>query len=230
MIRVRKRAKPPKELETIGYSSDSVKRVLFEDQKGKCYLCERETGPDIATEHLRSQSRHPELVNDWNNLFLSCSYCNSKKLNSFDDILDPSTNDVECEIFHFFDSSSGQFVFHATNPQNASASLTAILLGRLFNGTHPRMPTLREEVFRKEFIAAYTVFLRKINCWLTNRDAASSAAVQAELSSEAEYLGFKFWIINSSSELKDCFGCLLNWNREPCVHCLGEQSEANPHD
>lgn len=213
MIRVRKRETAPEGLKTFGYTSDDVRRTLFADQRGKCYLCERETGTDGVTEHLRSQSRHPELVNDWNNLLLSCSYCNGKKLNSFDGILNPLKHDVECDVVQSFDSSSGRFVFCATNPLNEAASLTAELLGRLFNGTHPRMPTLREELFRKEFIAAYNVFTDKVNCWLMNRDAASQAAVQAELSPEAEYLGFKFWIVISSPELKNHFGCLLTWNR-----------------
>ena len=46
---------------------------------GKCYLCEKDNISDIEVEHLIPHKNNENLKYDWNNLFYSCSRCNSIK-------------------------------------------------------------------------------------------------------------------------------------------------------
>ena len=54
---------------------------LAKDFNGKCYICEIKPVQDPQVEHrLPHYNRNiPERVFDWNNLFYSCSHCNSVK-------------------------------------------------------------------------------------------------------------------------------------------------------
>lgn len=80
MIRIRKSQGIPQSLATTkAYDGEDVKRQLLLDQDSKCYLCERLLGTDFEIEHFAG--REGNLINDWNNLLLSCGYCNRKKFN-----------------------------------------------------------------------------------------------------------------------------------------------------
>ena len=212
MIHVRK-GDAPKALASAGYSADVVKRQLLADQDAKCYLCEREVGTDYEVEHLQSQQGHPELTNVWANLFLSCSYCNGRKSNDFDGILDPAKVNVEKLVVQRYDAKSETFVFAPVSPENTSAALTAKLLSRLFNGLRPRMPNLKEERFRAEFRQAYNLFMTRVNDYLENPTVEAELALQAELKVTAEYLGFKYWLIMEDAALRNVFEPLMMWNR-----------------
>lgn len=212
MIRVRKEDEP-EDLASAGYSADSVKRQLLADQDSKCYLCERELVTDYEVEHRQSQQGHPELTNVWSNLFLSCSYCNGRKSNDFDGILDPANVNVELLIAQRYDAKCETFIFEPVSPENASAALTAKLLGRLFNGLRPRMLNLKEERFRAEFTQAYNLFMTRINDYLENPTVETKSALQAELKVTAEYLGFKYWLIMDDPALRMVFAPLMTWNR-----------------
>lgn len=71
MIRVYKHGVAPASLANAQkYNDEDVIRQLQADQHKKCYLCERILATDFQVEHLNSQANRPELVYDWNNLFL----------------------------------------------------------------------------------------------------------------------------------------------------------------
>ncbi len=92
MIRVVKNIQAPLSLSTTKkYDGEDVKKQLIEDQSQKCYLCERTLVTDFEIEHLDSTGGRQ----DWNNLFLACRYCNGKKLQYYDDILAPNSNNIE---------------------------------------------------------------------------------------------------------------------------------------
>ncbi len=99
MIRVYKSPNAPRSLSTTqAYNGEDVLRQLESDHYKKCYLCERSLSTDFQVEHLKSQKNHPDLRQDWNNLFWSCGYCNGKKGNDFNNLLDPSVVNIEEEI------------------------------------------------------------------------------------------------------------------------------------
>ncbi|WP_223592643.1 HNH endonuclease [Neobacillus bataviensis] len=46
-----------------------------------CSYCERNLGGNIAVEHVKPKSMHPDLKLDWDNFLLACNNCNSIKGN-----------------------------------------------------------------------------------------------------------------------------------------------------
>lgn len=70
-----------KEKGTNNYRGEDVIRQLYTDFHGKCYLCEIDNLQSIEVEHLKAHhnGKNRDLMFDWNNLFYSCSHCNSVK-------------------------------------------------------------------------------------------------------------------------------------------------------
>lgn len=73
------------------YRSEEVISKLNEMFFGKCYLCEKDEISDVEVEHLIPHKGDDELKYDWNNLFYSCSRCNSIK--------STKENILNCTIF-----------------------------------------------------------------------------------------------------------------------------------
>ena len=95
MIKVYKSDKAPEKLAEAGYTCDQVKQAILNDQKDKCYLCERKVTTDYQVEHIVSRTNNKEKVNEWENLFIACNYCNDRKKHYYDDI--PLPNQLEFE-------------------------------------------------------------------------------------------------------------------------------------
>jgi len=138
MIKVFKKPTSPESLTAQKkYDSEEVKQQLIADHQGKCYLCERTVTTDFQVEHLHSQEHFPKEKYDWHNLFLSCSYCNGKKSNLFDDILNPAQEPIESLITQELDYLNKKAVFKQVNtPASTEVQQTLSLLERIFNGTH----------------------------------------------------------------------------------------------
>ncbi len=112
MIRIAKKNEAPRSLTQSGkWNKDDVNRMLLEDQHSKCYLCERELVTDFQVEHFKSRAHHPELTYEWSNLLCSCFYCNGKKSNAFDNILNPVKRDIEESIYQWIDSHNPKAIF-----------------------------------------------------------------------------------------------------------------------
>jgi len=96
MIREKKNATPPSSLQAKKkYDGQDVIDQLIADHNGKCYLCELKVRQHYEVEHLKSKENYENLRYEWTNLFLSDGYCNPKKGNRFDDILNPNDNNIE---------------------------------------------------------------------------------------------------------------------------------------
>ncbi|KIF51029.1 HNH endonuclease [Vibrio owensii] len=61
-----------------------LKPMFFE----KCYLCERDEIQDVEVEHFIPHKKVPELKYNWENLYYSCSRCNSIKSSTHINLLD----------------------------------------------------------------------------------------------------------------------------------------------
>lgn len=216
MIRVRKSQTPPGNLATKGYSDDSVRRAIHGDQDGKCYLCERDMHSDIQVEHRQSKTNFPQLTNVWSNLFLACSFCNGKKLDNYDDILDPALCNIETVICHNYDAESDRFSFTPVGQATPAVECTIKLLNLIFNGTRPKLLTIKEEALRNDFQEVYTHFNNALADYLQAPSSTTEAKVRQELAIGSEFLGFKYWMIMSDSKLSAAFGTDIVWNKEVC--------------
>jgi uncharacterized protein (TIGR02646 family) len=212
MIRVRKSEEAPEALNR-GYNNDEVRKQLLDNQEDKCYLCERQCNTDYQVEHLKSQINHPELAHAWNNLFISCSYCNQKKLNNYDDMLSPHKENVEEIIEHSM--AGGKVLFESHRNDEATTS-TIRLLTVLFNGKSG-LRNLKEQRFFNELIEKLAPFNEAIDGYLYSNDAAEKekyrSFIEDRLSIRSEYLAFKYHIIQSNATLRTTFGNLTVWNK-----------------
>lgn len=73
--------KVEKEKGTKNYRGEDVVMQLHRDFRGKCYVCEIDQLQSVEVEHLKSHhnGKNRDRMFDWNNLFYSCSHCNSVK-------------------------------------------------------------------------------------------------------------------------------------------------------
>ena len=87
MVKIERTKTPPaslaiqKQKPNGSYAQQDVIDQLFIDFHEKCYLCEQNELQSIEVEHLLPHHNGKELDRkfDWNNLFLSCSHCDSVK-------------------------------------------------------------------------------------------------------------------------------------------------------
>lgn len=90
------------------YDSEDVLSQLFIDFNSKCYLCGDKVNKDHRIEHFTPHRNENEnLKYDWNNLFLSCDYCNGIKSDSYNfdgkNIINSVNEKVEDYISHYFE-------------------------------------------------------------------------------------------------------------------------------
>jgi uncharacterized protein (TIGR02646 family) len=85
------------------YGHSSVKQALIQAQHKKCCFCERLVGDDGDVEHFRPKSAYSQqkgkkferpgyywLAYSWDNLYLSCSPCNSRQKKNLFPLVDPA--------------------------------------------------------------------------------------------------------------------------------------------
>ena len=212
MIRVKKSANSPRSLlKTDAYNGEDVQRQLLADQHGKCYLCECLVEPNYHIEHLDSKNDNRQ---DWNNLFLSCGYCNDRKLDLFDDIINPSLHNVEDIIEQRIDTSSKTAKFRSKDTSLAVAH-TIQLLERLFNGKDPKSKSRNphEEVFYDRVELIINDFLKKLIAYCLDSSEIKKKCLQEDLLIHKELLGFKYWIIKDNPQLYAVFKDDIKWNK-----------------
>lgn len=76
------------------YNKPEVVKVLKKVFLRKCYLCERDEIQDAEIEHFYAQAEGGNRV-QWENLFYSCSRCNSLKSNTYNNLLDCTDVNVD---------------------------------------------------------------------------------------------------------------------------------------
>ncbi len=212
MIRVNKSEHAPESLTTTrAYDGEDVKQQLLQDQHAKCYLCERILSTDFQIEHLRSQQHNDVDRQNWNNLFLSCSYCNVKKLANYDDIADPSQTNIESGIKQEIDFSTKKAVF---TPLIDSAEIdrTIQLLQKIHNG-QSFCRKIKEERFFEDILSSVNDFMQLAKAYLDNPTPTTEAAVRSSLSITKPALGFKYWIVKSNPTLDANFAQDIVWNK-----------------
>jgi len=211
MIKVEKSATIPESLLTTqAYDGQDVQRQLLCDQHRKCYICECAVEANYHIEHLNSQANRQ----DWNNLFLSCGYCNDKKLALYDNILNPATNNIEDIIEQRLDTYSKEAEFRSEN-NSTEVKQTIKLLENIFNGKEhdPNFRSPHEEVFYDRVEMSINDFMRKVIDYRMNSSQTNEDIVREELAIGKELLGFKYWIIRDEPTLNAVFGGDIIWNK-----------------
>ncbi len=212
MIKVYKSTNIPSSLiTTSAYDGEDVKQQLLADQHEKCYICERNRDTDFEIEHHKSQTNHRELIQDWENLFMGCGYCNRKKSNAFDNTLNPSECNIEDEIEQRIDFVNKKVVFKSKS-DDVQHYETVAMLDKIFNGTkHVR--NLKEEKFIEQVLSIINRFQNLVCTYLRNPNIETTKAVKEELAIDKEMLGFKYWIIRDTPALYKVFSGDIIWNK-----------------
>lgn len=150
---VRSPEAPPSLAAGTKYNAPDVVQALLRDFRGKCYLCEAViSARGHSVDHRRPQSKFPELVYVWTNLFPSCRDCNERrpKKRRTEDLLDPTTDDVESRLEQTVRSENpgGPEVpwFAARDPSDALAMATARELSHLHNSSSVKAAELRDAI------------------------------------------------------------------------------------
>lgn len=212
MIRVAKSEQVPESLNrTSAYDGEDVLRQLVLDQHSKCYVCERVRYTDFEVDHFVSKAGHPEMRQEWKNLLLACRYCNGRKSDRYDGMLNPLDVNIEEEIVQDIDFENGVARFSAVHGSE-QAGMTAEFLGVLFNG-RGRIRTIKEKQFFDYFVSVMNRFQGLVCDYLFNPGAENEANVRNELAVDKEFLGFKYWIVKGNGELERVFGKDVVWNK-----------------
>lgn len=214
MIKVRKSAEKPAEL-SKAYNHQNVCRQIMLDQYEKCYLCEMIPIADYRVDHFIPQEKAPSLEKDWDNLLITCDYCNRKKWHTFNNILNPLTYSIEDIIHHSNDFLNKKVIF--TSKDHSPQVLQTIqLLSLIFNGKGS-IREFREERFYDHYLQKINRFLRIINGYLSSGELQYKEAIIEELHIKSELLAFKYVVINDIPELRKEFEDLIVWNKNTIV-------------
>ena len=215
MIREYKHKSAPASLVAqIKYDGPDVLDQLFADQHDKCYVCEMKVKQFYQVEHLKSQEHFEELKFNWTNLLLSDGYCNGKKKENFDDILNPNQVNIEDVIEQRIDFINRTALF-VSSDTSIPTQQTIKLLNRIFNGTYsPKLRKKREEEFYKEVEQKFNAFNKIVLDYLTNPNLQTENAVREELAIDKELLGFKYWVIKDTPKLLAVFANDIIWNKQ----------------
>ena len=212
MIRVYKHPDAPSSLTTTkNYDGEDVKKQLLADQHDKCYLCERNRDTDFEIEHHKSEHNYHDLVQDWNNLYMGCGYCNRKKSDSYDGTLVPNGCNIEDEIEQSIDFANKKAVF-SPRVDDEQHNETTELLYRIYNGTK-RVRTFKEERFFEQVLGIVNRFADLIKNYQENPSLDNKKAVSDELAIDKEMLGFKYWIVKKDDVLSQVFANDIIWNK-----------------
>lgn len=215
MIQIYKSSTSPKSLDTgTQYNGQDVQEQLLIDQNSKCYICEKKVVTDYHIDHLLSQAQYSDKTTDWSNLLLTCSYCNQKKSNAYDQIVNPLSFPIEALIKQGVDYQRNVAIFEGPDDKDiVGIDETIRLLSSVFNGKTPARQ-VREENFYNEFLSRINLFQKACNQFLEDDSEQHKRIVYELLKADQEFLGFKYWIIQSNQTLQKTFLPFCQWNRD----------------
>jgi len=192
MIKVTRTPTPPTSLarQTNGcYRAPDVVTQLHKDFHGKCYLCERNEVQSPEVEHLIAHGGNSTLKYDWNNLFFSCSHCNSvKNQKKFSqNVIDCCNKDPEKLIEPSFINNHVKVV-----PLNTTveAITTAELITECFENVNTGIRTLERKVLINSLNATMNVFYKTLIEYKSNPSQEILDELSTMLSRTYKFAGF----------------------------------------
>lgn len=95
MFNVTRTYPAPNSIKKNQYNKEDVLAALRRMFFDKCYLCERDNIHDAEVEHFIPHQSNKALKFDWDNLYYSCSRCNSIKSNTHVNLLDCANASID---------------------------------------------------------------------------------------------------------------------------------------
>lgn len=171
------------------YRAPDVVDQLYKDFHGKCYICERDEVQSPEVEHLVAHGGNSALKYDWNNLFFSCSHCNSVKNQKkySKDVVDCCFKDPEKIIEHSFVNNHVKVV-----PLNTTleSTITAELITECFENVNTGIRTLERAVLIKSLNSTMNVFYKTLIEYKSNPSQEIYDELSAMLSRTYKFAGF----------------------------------------
>jgi uncharacterized protein (TIGR02646 family) len=138
----------------------NVLKLMFHE---KCYLCERNEIQDVEVEHFKPHMSVEADKFDWNNLYYSCSRCNSIKGATHKDLLDctDSSINVFSEIILKMSPATDDDVFVAPSKENPSNEVTKTveLLKLCYNSTNTALRGVSRESLIEQIYSFLVTFI-----------------------------------------------------------------------
>lgn len=165
------------------YTKEEVLVVLKPMFFEKCYLCERDEIQDVEVEHFVPHEGDDALKYSWENLFYSCSRCNSIKSNRHVNLLDCTDGalDVGSLISCKMPSAPSDRVMVGTTSQNPTQEMinTARLLDECFNLENTALRGISREALMEQLWDHYTDLLNARRV-LRNKKSPEVDKIRAE--------------------------------------------------
>ena len=175
------------------YREQDVIEQLADDFHEKCYICEIKPVQDPQVEHrLPHHNRSfPTRVFDWNNLFYSCSHCNSVKNNSRyeEGIIDCCLRDPEDVLTYHLDEN--QVKVKVKDLTDREALLTAELIEDVFNSTSTGIRTKAGQVRLRELQVVMNTLYKQLERYRQDpNDIRTIKTICGLLDRTAKFSGF----------------------------------------
>ncbi|XDF77917.1 HNH endonuclease [Aliivibrio fischeri] len=176
---------------------NALKRMFFE----KCYLCERNDIQDVEVEHFNPQQAGGGRT-DWNNLYYSCSRCNSLKSNTHTNLLDctDTTINISRKIRLVMTVAPDDDVLVEATDENPCEQTqnTVRLLNECYNSTNTALRGVSREALIEqiyEYMIAFMTARNLLKKPSTGRSIKEGAieTIEAMLSVEHPFSTFWRW-------------------------------------
>lgn len=152
------------------YREPDVIKQLADDFHEKCYICEIKPVQDPQVEHrLPHHNRSlPTRVFDWNNLFYSCSHCNSvKNADKYEaGIIDCCSRDPEEVLTYHLEENHVEV--NVKDLEDQEALLTAELIEEVFNSTSTGIRTEAGQVRLRELQIVMNTLYKQLERYKKN--------------------------------------------------------------
>ena len=211
MIKVNRCPVAPPSLSKGTYQDDDVQEQLLDNFAGKCYLCEDNAKVKPETEHLVPSHGDKAKELDWNNLFLSCSHCNSvKNQKQYEhDIIDCCREDPETLLIQTIDEDKDPVVPKIEPIGNSAEAINSanLLNDCFFKDNHPYRKA-EADVKIKDFQEVMNNLFNKLLSWSQNHNDNDLRALRGMLDRQHLFAGFTRGYVRSHitdyPELKEC--------------------------
>lgn len=173
------------------YNQEDVVDQLNKDFHGKCYLCEQDELQAIHIEHLKPHhgGTYLDLKYDWNNLFFSCSHCNSvKNRQQYEsNILDCCLTDPETMIHQAL---NGDHVEVTALVQDVTAQNTAALVQDCFELRNHQIRSIESQNKVKSLKATMNLLCKYLDKLEKNSTTRTLSVLRGMLCREYKFAGF----------------------------------------
>jgi uncharacterized protein (TIGR02646 family) len=192
---------------TSNYNTPEVVERLQKDFHNKCYICEDKEPIGINIEHFIAHKGDKSLKLDWNNLFLSCSHCNSVKLEKYQNLLNCTILEdrVDTAIYYKINPFPKEKAIFQVLIPSEKAEETIELLNKSFNGEHTAQKILESSNLRAKLLKEIREFQELLFNYDDMEDEDDLKKIKFHLSNKSSFTAFKRWIIRDNQYLKTKF-------------------------